>query len=165
MAQSQPSADPALRDLAWIGYHPRAMAPAIGVAAAASLVVSTGRWYLEDLSDFAERAGTLAVFVTAWGLWPALAALFLYRTVTYTYRLTDRALLVEFGFLAPPVPPVPLEAVDAVVTGQGWLGRRLGVGWVEVRAGARVVRLRGVRNPADFAVTLRDAVARAKEGK
>ena len=165
MAHPQPAADPAQTDLEWIGYHPRAMAPAIGLAAAASLVVWTGRWYLEDLSDFAERVGTLAFFATAWGLWPALGALFLYRTVTYTYRLTDRALLVDFGFLSPPVPPVPLAEVDAVVTGGGWLARRLGVGWVEVRASGRVVRLRGVRGPAEFAVTAREAVARAREGK
>ena len=42
----------------------------------------TGQWYLDDLSDLADRIGSLAVFALAWGVWPALIAVFLYRTVT-----------------------------------------------------------------------------------
>jgi membrane protein YdbS with pleckstrin-like domain len=154
--------DPAQRDLVWTGYHPRAMAPAIALGGIASLIVWTGRWYLDELSDLADRVGTLAFFVVAWAVWPAIAGVFLYRTVTFTYRLTDRALLVDFGFLSPPVPPVALTEVTAVTMGNGWLGRRVGVGWVEVRTADRAVRLRGVRNADLFAVALRDAAARAK---
>jgi hypothetical protein len=126
------------------------------------LVVWTGRWYLEDLSDFSERVGSLVVFALAWGVWPALAAVLLYRTVTFTYRLTDRALLVDFGFLSSPVPPVPLAELTGVVAGGGWLSRRLGVGWIEVRTAERAVRLRGVRHPQLFAMAIRDAAGRQK---
>jgi membrane protein YdbS with pleckstrin-like domain len=156
------TADPAQRDLAWIGYHPRAMATLVALVAVASLVVWTGRWYLDDLSELADRVGALAVFALAWAVWPAIAAVFLYRTVTYTYRLTDRSVLVEFGFLSRPIPPIPLAEVTAVVTGRGWVERHLGVGWVEVRTGDRVVRLPGVRNPEVFAIAIREAVGKVK---
>src|SRR5262245_6400848 len=105
------SEDPAQHDLAWIGYHPRAMATTVTLVAIASLVVWTGRWYLDDLSELADRVGALTVFALAWAVWPAVGAVFLYRTVTYTYRLTDRVVLVEFGFLSRPVPPIPLAEV------------------------------------------------------
>jgi membrane protein YdbS with pleckstrin-like domain len=156
--------DPALADRAWVGYHPRAALPALALAAVASLLVWTGRWYFDDLSDFADAVGDWVVFALAWAVWPAVAAVFLYKTVTHTYRLTDRAVLAEFGFLAPPVPPIPLKDVTAVVSGGGWLRRRLGVGWVEVRTAGRAVRLKGVRNPGLFAEQIRAAVKQAVTG-
>lgn len=163
MPASEKAADPAPADRAWVGYHPRAMAPAVALTAAASLVVWTGTLYLDDLSDLADRIGGWAVFGVAWGVWPAVAGVFLYRTVTLTYRLTDRSVLVDFGPLYPPAPPVPLAGVTAVVVGGGWLSRRLGVGWVEVRSGERALRLRGVRHPAAFAELVRAAAASARE--
>ena len=155
--------DPAHRDVAWAGYSPRALAPVVAAAAAASLLLWTGQYYLDDLSDLAARAGTLAVFALAWGVWPVLGFMFLYRTVTVTYRLTDRALLVDFGPFARPVPPVPLAAVTGVAVAGGWLGRRLGVGCVVVRAADREVRLKGVRHPAVFAEKVRVAAAGARK--
>ncbi len=145
--------DPALADRVWAGYHPRAAAPALALAAVASLVVWTGRWYLDDLSELADRLGALAVFALAWCIWPALITVYLYRAVTYSYRLTDRALLVDFGFWHRPVPPVWLTEVRSVVARCGWLG----VGWVEVRTATRAVRLVGVRRPDELAVRFRAA--------
>jgi hypothetical protein len=160
MAGHKHADDPAMTDRRWAGYHPRDMAPAVALVAAASLVVWTGRWYLDDISVLADRLGAWAMFALAWAVWPAIAAVFLYRTVTFTYRLTDRAVLVDFGPLSRPVAPVWLKDVTAVVTGGGWLGRRWGVGWVEVRdAAGRAVRLKGVRKPLLFAEKLREAVA------
>jgi hypothetical protein len=138
------------------------MVPAIAAAAVVSLFVWTGRWYFDDISVLADRLGSWAMFALAWAVWPAVAAVFLYRTVTYTYRLTDRAVLVDFGPLSRPVAPVWLKDVTAVVSGGGWLGRRLGVGWVEVREAGRVVRLKGVREPLLFAEKVRVAVAAAR---
>ena len=151
--------DPAQADRAWTGYHPRAAAPAVAAAALASLVVWTGRWYLGPLSELAARAGALAVFALAWGVWPALVAVYVYRTVTYSYRLTDRVLWLDSGFWGPPHVPVALTEVTAARAGAGWLDSRLGVGWVEVSAGARVVRLVGVRDPQAFAEQVRAAAA------
>ena len=152
--------DPAQADRAWAGYHPRAALPAVTVAAVVSLVVWTGRWYLDDLSELADRIGALAVFALAWCVWPALLTAYLYRTVTYSYRLTDRALLIDFGFRHAPVPPVWLAEVTEVRAGAGWLARLLGIGWVELRTtGGRTVRLVGVRQPEAFAEQIRAALA------
>lgn len=149
------SADPALRDQLWVGYHPRAMAPIVALVSLLSLLLWTGHWYFEELSILFDRLGGLVLFALAWGVWPALGAVILYRTITYTYRITDRALLVDFGFLARPVPPIHLTEIMGVVTGGSWLARQLGVGWVEVRTADRVVRLPGVRRPEEFASALR----------
>ncbi len=152
--------DPALTDRWWTGYHPRAAAPAIVGAAGASLLVWTGRWYLDDLSELAARFGALAVFALAWGVWPALAAVYLYRAATYTYRLTDRAVLVDFGFRHQPVLPLWFSEITEVRSGARWANRLVGVGWVEIHTAGRVVRLVGVRGAAARAAQVRAAVER-----
>jgi membrane protein YdbS with pleckstrin-like domain len=151
--------DPSYRDLAWIGYHPRAAAPVIALAAIASALLLSGRWYLVELSEFADRVGALVVFALVWAVWPGLLAVFLYRTVTYTYRLTDRALLVDFGFFFRPITPIALADVVEVRVGGGWKTRWLGVGWVEMHTQARSLRLTGVRRPEAFAKRIRAAIA------
>lgn len=157
--------DPSYRDVAWVGYHPRAMAPAIALAAIANILVLSGRWYLVDLSEFVDHVGALALFALAWAVWPGLFAVLLYRTITYTYRLTDRALLVDFGFFSNPVQPIALADVIAVIVGGGWMNRWLGVGWVEVRTHDRSVRMSGVRRPAIFAEKIRVTVAAVRADK
>lgn len=156
--------DPAQADLAWVGYSPWAMAPALVLAAIANGLVIWGRWALDDLSAFADRVGALAVFALGWAVWPGLIAVLLYRTITYTYRLTDRALLIDFGFLARPVLPIALVDVVEVVAGGGWLARGLGVGWVEVRTADRAVRMTGIRNPTRFTEQIRAACAAVRTG-
>lgn len=158
------AADPAQTDLAWAGYDPRAAAPALAVLAGAALFVSTGRYYLDDLSALAERLGALAMFALAWGVWPVVAAAYLYRCVTYTYRLTDRAVHADFGFAFRPVPPVPLREVVSVRVAAGPLGRALGVGRVEVLTATRVLRLPGVRHPGALADRIRAHAARSAAG-
>jgi hypothetical protein len=159
MTVGDQQADPSLRDLAWVGYHPRAVAPAIALAAIVNVLVLSGRWYLVDLSELADRVGAWAVFALAWAVWPGIVIVFLYRTVTYTYRLTDRAVLADFGFLLGPVQPIPLVDVVGVAIGGRWMVRWLGVGWVEVRTKDRSLRMTGVRDPVAFAEKIRVAIA------
>jgi hypothetical protein len=161
MATPQRPRDPAQADRLWAGYHPRAALPALVTVAAASLLVWTGRWYLDDLSELADRAGALAVFAIAWCVWPGLLAVYLYRAVTFTYRVTDRAVLTDFGFWYRPAPPIWLREVAAVRSGAGRLGAVLGVGWVEIRTAGRAVRWVGVRHPEAVAGVVRKAVADA----
>ncbi len=146
--------DPAQTERLWMGYHPRAMAPTLVCVGVASLLVWTGKWYLQELSELAERIGGLVMFAVAWCVWPGLLAVFLYRTITFTYRLTDRAVLIDFGFWYPPVPPVWLAEVREVRAGGSWLNRLLGVGWVEVQTATGSVKLAGVRNPEAFVAEL-----------
>jgi membrane protein YdbS with pleckstrin-like domain len=150
--------DRAMADRAWRGYSRAALLPAVLLATAASAVVLTGRWYLSGLSELAGRFGALTVFALAAAVWPGLLAVLVYRTTTYTYRLTDRAVLVDRGFRHRPEPPVWLQEIAEVTAGAGPFGRLTGVGWVAIRtAGGRVVRLTGVRDPSGFASAIRDA--------
>src|SRR5579883_294544 len=149
--------DPAQTDHAWVGYHPRAAVPTLALATIASLLIWTGRWYLTELSELADELGALVVFALAWCVWPGLIAVYLYRAVTYTYRLTDRAVLVDFGFWFRPVPPLWLKEITEVRAGAVGLNWWLGVGWVEVRTTGRVVRLLGVRHADAFADQIRTA--------
>lgn len=159
MTTDSRSDDPALKDVAWLGYDPRAMAPVVVAAAVVTVLIHWARWALEDASVLIERVGGLAVFALNWVIWLSVAAVFLYRTVTYTYRLTDRALLVDFGFVFPPVAPVVLAEVVSVASGSNRLRRWLGVGWVEVRTADRAVRMIGIRKPLLFAEKIRSVRA------
>ncbi|MDB5312434.1 MAG: hypothetical protein JWO38_6636 [Gemmataceae bacterium] len=163
MDENRHPGDRALADRGWRGYDLRATVPHLAVAAVASAVLLAGRWSLAALSGFADRAGALAVYATALAVWPGLLAVLTYRAVTYTYRLTDRALLVDRGFLYRPEPPAWLADVTGVASGGGWLGRRLGVGWVRLETTAgRVVWLTGVRGAGKFAAQIRETAAAAK---
>lgn len=150
--------DRAMADRDWRGYSPRALLPAVIAAAAVSAVVLSGRWYVPGLVEMAGRFGALTVFALAAAVWPGLLAVLLYRTTTYTYRLTDRAVLVDRGFRHRPQPPVWLAEVAEVRSGAGPVGRTLGVGWVAlVTTGGRIVRLTGVWRPGEFAAAIRAA--------
>jgi len=163
VGQNQGPAERALLDRTWRGYDPRAGFPAVAAAAAASAALLYGRWALPDLLDFAERAGALAVYAMVLAVWLGLLGMLLYRSVTYTYRLTDRAILTDRGSFNRPEPPVWLAELAGVEVVAGWLGRQLHVGRVVLReAGGREVLLTGVRNPTDFADAIRDAAAKLK---
>jgi len=138
------------------------MAPLIVVVAFISLLLWTGQWYLDDISALAVQLGGWATFAIAWGVWPAVLVVFLYRCVTFTYRITDQAVFVDFGPLYYPVTPLRLETLDPIVIGGGWLARQLGVGYVELQAGDRVLRLKGVWHPKSFVEKLRAAKNAAK---
>lgn len=140
--------DPAQRDLGWYGYSPRALLPLVGGLAVLSWTVWLGRWYVEGLLDLADRRGALTVFALAWAIWPLFLLLFCYRTVTYTYRLTDRAVLLDFGFMHNYQPPIPLEDIKEVRIRQGRVGRWLNVGDVEIHTAVGRWVLPGVYAPA-----------------
>lgn len=162
VSAAEPTRDPALADRLWVGYDPLALLPAGLALGCLSLAVWTGHWYGEDVIGLAGVLDRWVRFALAWGGWPAFVLVFLYRTVTYTYRLTDRVLLVDFGPGFRPVPPISLAEIEAVSVG-GWQRRWLGVGWVWVRTSSgRVVRLDGVRRPEALAETLRRAANSAR---
>jgi membrane protein YdbS with pleckstrin-like domain len=157
------TSDPSLRDLAWVGYHPRALLPAVGIGAIVTALLHWARWTLEDVSALAESIGELTVYILSWVIWVVIVTVLLYRCVTYTYRLTDRALLVDFGFVHRPVAPVPLTEVVGVASGGGRLRSWFGIGWVEVRTAQRTVRMTGIHKPELFAEQIRVARAAARQ--
>lgn len=141
--------DLAFIDRSWRGYDFRAAAPRVLIALAASILLLAGRWYLDDYS------AALVPYIIVLVLWPALLGVAFYRAITYTYRITDRALLVDRGFRNPPEPPVEFADIARVETGAHGLGRLLGVGWIAVRLrDGRTIKLKGLRHPEEFARSL-----------
>ena len=157
MPASRPTDDAALAEFIWRGFEPRAALPMLVVAASASAALLAGRWYLDDL------AAALVTYLLVLALWPTLLGLTLYRAITYTYRITDRALLVDRGFLNRPVAPIWLKDITDVRTGSNWLNRWLDVGWLTVQtAEGRRIKLRALRNPAAFAALLEERIGKLK---
>jgi hypothetical protein len=138
--------DTALEDRAWRGYDPRAAMPLIAVAGGISAALLAGRWYLDDFT------AALIPYAIVLALWPGLLGLTVYRAITYTYRLTDRALLVDRGFRNRPEAPLWLADVNTVEYGGHWIARKLGIGWVKVTSiEGREIVLTAIRNPEQFA--------------
>lgn len=152
-----------LEDRAWRGYEPRAALPAAAAAAAASAALVAGRFVLADRAAAPpDWLTALAVYGSVLAVWPLVLGLAAYRVIVRTYRLTDRAILVDWGPFVNPEDPVWLAHLADVRAGAGWLGRQLGVGWVELRENSgRVVRLTGVRDPAGFAAEIEKLVKAA----
>lgn len=93
-------------------------------------------------------------------VWSLVLGIAAYRSIVRTYRLTDRAILVDWGPFVDREAPVWFTNVLAVRSGAGWIGQRFGVGWVELHeATGRVVRLTGVRDPAGFAAQVQALVS------
>ncbi|MFO0796531.1 MAG: PH domain-containing protein [Gemmataceae bacterium] len=146
-----------LEDRAWYGYHPRAAVPALAAAVAASAALVIGRVLLAGHQP--DQPAALAFYGSVLAVWPLALGRAAYRVVVRTYRLTDRAILVDWGPFFGPESPVWLSNLRAVRSGAGWLGRRLGVGWVELsETSGRVLRLTGVRDPAGFAAAIQALV-------
>src|SRR6185437_9355583 len=142
-------ADYSFVDRSWRGYDLRAAAPRFLLAFALSTILLAGRW------SFDNYTAAIVPYVIVIVLWPGLLAAPIYRAITYTYRITDRALLVDRGFLNPPEPVIDFKEVAGVETGANWLERRFGVGWVIVsRSDGRNWKLKGLRHPAEFEADL-----------
>jgi hypothetical protein len=105
--------DAAAADHMWKGYHPRAAVPRVLLAAAVSAGVMVGRWRLKDMSDVAETVGPWVFFVLSACSWLIMLTV-AYRLITYTYRVTDSGLLVDFGFRNWPEPPIAWADVTKV---------------------------------------------------
>jgi membrane protein YdbS with pleckstrin-like domain len=152
-----------LEDRAWRGYDARAAVPAAAAAVAATAAIVACRFVLAGHPAVApDRLTALAVYGSVLVVWALVVGVVAYRVIVRTYRLTDRAILVDWGPFVDSELPVWFSNVSAVRSGAGWLGRRLGVGWVELReATGRVVRLTGVRDPAGFAAEVEALVKAA----
>ena len=150
MSSPQPPEVNALQDLAWRGFDLRAAVPLTALAIILSTTLLAGRWYVDGLSD------ALITYFLVLALWPALLGHTIYRTITYTYRITDRALLVDRGSLHRHEAPVWFKELLRVETGAGWVDRMLGIGWVSVSTAGRTLHLRAIRDPHGFAAMLRE---------
>jgi len=142
--------DAAMVDEQWRGYDSRAALPFVALAALVTVALLGGRWI------FNETLHGILPYAIVLLIWPALLGTWLYRSITYTYRITDRALLVDLGFRHPPIPPIAFQDLASVEHGANWVHAALHIGWVRATArDGRTVKLKSIRDPAAFAGLLR----------
>jgi hypothetical protein len=147
--------DSALIDESWRGYDLRAAVPLLVLAALLTAALLASRFYFNEFLD------AILTYFLVLVIWPALLFVAVYRAVTYTYRLTDRALLVDRGFLHLPVPPLAYGAIARIEHGASPIYSMLGVGWVVVTMNDGLkVKLRSLRGPAAFAASLEERRSR-----
>lgn len=147
--------DGAMVDEQWRGYDLRAALPLVAVAFLLTVALLAGRWVFDDFID-----GLVPYFIVL-VIWPAFLGIGLYRSITYTYRLTDKALVVDLGFMHPPVPPLWFRDLAGVEHGANPVHALFGIGWVLATArDGRTVKLKALRDPAAFAAILRERIAR-----
>ena len=150
--------DSAMIDEEWRGYDLRAAAPLFSLALVLTIALLVARLLFSDLID------ALITYFIVLILWPVLLFISMYRAITYTYRITDRALLVDRGPLHRPQAPMPYGEMTAIEHGRSWLSSLLDVGWVRVTmADGRRVYLRSLGAPETFAAVLRKRSTAAKQ--
>jgi hypothetical protein len=149
--------DLAMVDEQWRGYDLRAAAPLFALALLLTVGLLLARLLFSDLTD------ALITYFLVLILWPALLFISFYRAVTYTYRITNRALVVDRGFLDRPVLPMAYGEMTDIEYGSSGFYSLLNVGWVLVgMSDGRTVKLRSLRDPGSFAAVLRERSTAAK---
>ncbi len=153
----------AMRDREWRGYHPRAAIPTVVVASLVSLTLLVGRWVFSDFEILDSHVSAFVFYALAIVIWPVLLLSLIYRMITYTFRLTNRGMLVDWGFRHLPEPPLLFGELLTVEVAVSRLDRLLGLGKLQLRCqSGRVVLLKGVREPEGFASAIRTAQAEFK---
>jgi uncharacterized membrane protein YdbT with pleckstrin-like domain len=152
MMASKLALDPAEREQAWRGYSGWAMLPSFVICLLISLALLTGGWFFEDIRGFGDEHGSYLFFVIVWIIWFVQIARWIYRGSTFCYRLTDKHLLIDRGFLHLPIAPIPLREIALVQWGSNVVYRLFSLGWVTVhlKNGTRQ-QMSGVHEPEPFA--------------
>lgn len=151
-------------DLAWQGYSSRAMLPStILLASATAAVVVWVRplvpsWIVNEAFDAPVAA-----------VWLFQAVRWLYRSLAFQFRLTNRRLFRERGQLYPAEKPMDLALAVRAEARQTLLERICGVGRVHLVMEAAsedqpAIELSGVRRPAALAARIDEAIKTAREG-
>jgi hypothetical protein len=156
-----PATAPEELDVWWGSYSGWTMAPSWAACVLLTGLIAWGAWVLVP-RGFVQ--GT--VLGLAGGLWLAQGFRWAYRVFGYNYRLTNRRLYRDRGFLYTEFAALDLAAVASVVVKRSGADRLVGVGqvWVvpEDKAKGPLV-LEGVGRPLDVAQAIREAVHAARE--
>jgi uncharacterized membrane protein YdbT with pleckstrin-like domain len=161
-----PAADSAQEvEVWWGGYAGRTMLPAFALCfllTAVVVLVASLVWQEEHLSDAVISHFALYLIVA---LWAVVLVRWAYVTVTISYRLTTRHLLVEYGLAHPGLPPLPLETIAKVKVEQNAWERLVGVGRLRIETtNGRTECLPGVHAPAVVADEILRRVQKARGG-
>ena len=137
-------------DLLWTGPSVRGLLPSATLLLLTSVtLLSAGPWVAGQVGVEHEWA-TFVLFWLTVGLWVVAGCRWFYRGASYVYRVTDRAVHVDFGFLHRPVPTIPLEDIQEMEH-RPWPMWFMAVGTVVIHAAGRPpVALPGLVRPKEF---------------
>jgi hypothetical protein len=151
-------------DIWWGAYASRALAPAFAACGAATgLAVGWYLWARHGSGELTVRYTTYALVGLIW-LFPLL--FWAYNTLTFTYRLTNRRLLVERSFFSGGRGEVELARISGVVVLRGPWEKRTGVGRIRILADDSrqpVLLLAGIDDPGRVAAEIRHLAKQARE--
>lgn len=98
-------------DLVWTGPSVKGLIPVAGILMLISLVVlSPGSW-LADWVGLEREWTTFILFWLVIILWVLAVSRWFYLGACYVYRLTNRAVHIDFGPFHLPIPAIPLEEI------------------------------------------------------
>lgn len=137
-------------DLVWTGPGLRGLAPLAAVLMFVSFIMLVGGGWLARMVGFEHEWVTLFLFWLIVSLWCVACGRWLYRGSSYMYRLTDRAIRADFGFLHHPIPPIALEKIESIENRpRAWSLINVGTVIVNAKDGTQL-RLPGLAKPQQF---------------
>jgi uncharacterized membrane protein YdbT with pleckstrin-like domain len=152
--------DPSESDIAWRGYSGWVMWPSFLVCGLMTLLLLVGGWFIEGIRGIGQETGSWVFFILTILIWVLQFCRWFYRGATVTYRLTDKKIHIDRGFLSPPVESIKLIDIQQILVGQNLLGKWFGVGWVSIQStNNRREVLEGVYRPEEFADLIRTQVS------
>ncbi|MEZ6143639.1 MAG: PH domain-containing protein [Zavarzinella sp.] len=147
-ATQQKYPDPSLKDLYWGGYSGWALWPlALLCAVLAPVIFYLVPWLFERWGFNHANVAWICINVDI-VLLSGCAALWLYRSIYYVYRLTPEYLFIDRGYFHRPVPKLPLKTISEIcITSPRWY-QIAGTGTIRITCtGGRIEYLTGVFNP------------------
>jgi hypothetical protein len=148
-------------DVWWGAYSGWTMLPSFLACLALTGLLAWGAWLLVPPGWFHTTVLGLGAL-----LWAVQASRWLWRVLSYHYRLTNRRLFQHRSVALTNTLSAELADVVHVALQKSAWDRLVGVGRIRVQRqdGGRLV-LEGVRNPARIAELIRDCVHKARERK
>ena len=151
-------------DVWWGAYAGRTMLPSFVacILLTASITAIWLSWVEYQVSSLEARYTAYAVIGP---LWLVQVGRWLYRTLTYTYRLTTRRLYLERTFFHVPARIVDLGQILEVRVESSALERKLNVGRIRLRTEnpqLSEVTLEGVHEPERIAARIRELATQTR---
>ena len=153
------------RDVWWGSYTSKTMLPSALVCIGLTLLIATLAWFHNHFGLTWNQGRRLA-YALAGAVWLCQSLRWGYRVLSFNYRLTNRRLFCQLGFLYPSQPVIELADIAEVQVVQGFWEHWLDVGRLRIireKPGEPPVLLPGVRKPERIAREIEKRARYARE--
>jgi hypothetical protein len=153
-------------DVWWGAYAGRTMLPGFGFCVLFLLVAIIAGWYCWARLGFDRLTTRYSAFALIGLVWGLQIIRWLHRTITFSYRLTNRRLLLERNFVRSGRAELGLDTITEVRALQSPIERRLGIGTLYVFAADKnlpAMVLAGVVSPDKVSDQIRSLSKHLKE--